>query len=125
MSALNQHAVTLLVYYGGVDMNTAAATLLYTVPSGMSLVIDHIVIKTPTATLDTASFSFGYNNPNYNDVITDGTHGLTLTGNDSYNVLPIDDGAKIGISTEGFYIIINTPQGIEAEASFDIFGYLT
>jgi len=51
MTALTDNAITKLSTTVAVNMKTAAATLLYTVPAGKSLIIDHVVVRSNSASL--------------------------------------------------------------------------
>ena len=78
MSALNENAITRLATVSSVDMNSATASLLYSVPSGKSLAVMAIVIRNPSISLTTASLSFGFNNAVYNDVFPNSTYASLI-----------------------------------------------
>ena len=48
MANLTENAITRLSTTTGVDMQTAAATTLYTVPTGKTAYITHVVIRDPS-----------------------------------------------------------------------------
>lgn len=124
MPALNKHALSLLASISGVDMNTATPTALYTVPPGVSgCIITHVVVRGASISLTTASYSFGFNDASYNDVIANGTH-TELTGNTLYTNLVAKIGAKIGVAGDILKALMNTLQGAPATAIMDVYGYL-
>lgn len=123
MAALNTLTFTRLATVAGVDMNTAAVSTLYTVPTGKSCVITHVVVRNASASLTTASYSFGFNSASFNDVIANATH-TELTGNTLYTVLPAKVGATLGGAGNAFKVLMNTLQGGAATTTMDIYGYL-
>lgn len=123
MAALKENAITLLGTTDSVDMNTATATTLYTVPTGKSCVVTHVTVRNASTNLDTASYSFGFNSASFNDVITNATH-TELTGSTLYTVLSAKTGATRGAAGDTFKVLMNTLQGGAATTSMDVFGYL-
>jgi hypothetical protein len=107
----------------GVDLNTAAATLLYTVPAGKTAIIRRVIMRNASISLTTASISFGWNSASFNNVITNATR-TALTSSALYlEILPIN-GAAIGAAAGTFKVLVNTPQGAAATCTIDVFGYL-
>lgn len=106
-----------------IDLNTAAETTLYTVPTGKSCIITRVVIRAASASLTTASISFGFNAGTDTDVIANSTY-TALTGATLYSVVNAKAGAKVGTSTGVFAVKVNTPQGSAATATVDVFGYI-
>jgi len=51
MAALNEYAITKLATVSGVDMKTAAKTTLYTIPTGKTCYVTHVVIREPSASM--------------------------------------------------------------------------
>jgi len=123
MSALNENAVTVLSRTTGVDLNSAVATELMRVPYGFKAIINSVVIYGADTSLTTASYSFGYNDPDYDNVIANATH-TELVDATVLVRLPAKAGAKIGVSGDQFKIIANTVQGAAATVSIDVLGYL-
>lgn len=123
MSRLATKSDTLLASVAGVDMNTATASTLYIVPTGKSAVITKIVIRNPSTSLTTASYSFGFTGAAYNDVIADATH-TELTGSTLYTVLSAKVGAKVGIAGDILKVLMNILQGGAATTTVEVFGYL-
>lgn len=113
----------LLSSTAGVDLNTATPSTLYTVPVGKSAVITKIVIRLASASLTTASISFGFNSAAFNDVIANATH-TELTGNTLYTVLQAKAGAKIGAAGDVLKVLANTLQGGAATVTISVYGYL-
>jgi hypothetical protein len=107
----------------GVGMNTATATSLYTVPAGRTCVVTRVVVRAASVSLTTASYSFGFTGPAYNDVIADAAH-TELTGSTLYVILTPKAGAKVGAAGETFKVLMNTLQGAAATTTMDVFGYL-
>ncbi len=107
----------------GIDMNTGTPTTLYTVPTGRSCIIDHVVVRNASTSLTTASYSFGFTSAAFNDVIADATH-TELTGNTLYTSLYAKVGAKVGVAAATFKVLMNTLQGGAAMTTMDVFGYL-
>jgi hypothetical protein len=123
MAALNENSLTKLATVTGVDMNTASAQTLYTVPISKSCVISRVVVRNASISLTTASYSFGFTAAAYNDVITGATH-TELTGNTLCTILSAIAGAKVGVASSNFSVIMNILQGAPATTTIDVFGYL-
>jgi hypothetical protein len=123
MAALNQNALTRLATVDLVDMNSGTAQTLYTVPTGKTCIISHIVVRKASTSLTTASYSFGFNSASFNDVIANATH-TELTGNTLFTNLIAKVGAKIGNAADVLKILLNTLQGGAATVSIDVYGYL-
>jgi hypothetical protein len=123
MSALNQDAITRLVTVSFVDLNTATPNLLYIIPQGKSCVVTHMVLRTASISMTTASYSVGWNSASYNDVVANATH-TELTGSTLYSVIPAKAGAKVGTSGQSLFLLANTLQGAAATITVEIFGYL-
>jgi hypothetical protein len=123
MAALNQLALPQLATVADVDMDTSTATTLYTVPSGKLALITHVVVRNASTSLDTASYSFGFNATDFNDVIANATH-TELTGNTLYSLLSAKVGAKVGVAADILKVVMNTEQGGAATTTIDVYGYL-
>jgi len=123
MAALRDNAITRLSTTTSVDMNTATATTLYTVPTGKSCIITHIVVRAASTSLTTASYSFGFNSAAFDDVVANATH-TELTGSTLYTVLIAKAGATRGVAADTFKVLMNTLQGSAATTTVDVFGYL-
>lgn len=114
---------TKLATIAAVNMNTATATLLYTVPAGKSCIITKVVVRLASVSLTTVSVSFGWTTAAWADVIANATH-TELTGNTLYTVLIPMVGAKVGVAAGTFKVLCNTLQGAAATVTIDVFGYL-
>ena len=123
MAQLNKAALTLLATVTGVDMNTASAQTLYVVPTGVSCIISHIVVRNASTSLTTAKWSYGFTGAAYNDVVADALHA-ELTGSTLYTILIAKIGSKVGIAAALFSVIMNTLQGGAATTTMDVYGYL-
>lgn len=120
---LREKADTKLATVTGIDMNSVAATPLFTVPEGKSCIITHIVIRNASIALSTADFGFGYA-AGETDVIQHGTLGTGLTAATLYRVLEAKDGAVRGAAAEILKIGVDVAQGAAATMDVDVFGYL-
>jgi hypothetical protein len=123
MSALRENAITKLAAVSGVDLNTATAQTLYTVPTGKSCIPTHIIIRSASTSLTTVSFSIGFNSASFNDVVANATH-TELTGSTLYTVLVAKNGATRGAAGDVLKLLNNTLQGGAATCTIDVFGYL-
>lgn len=123
MAALRENAITRLSTTSSVDMNTATATTLFTVPTGKSCIITHVVVRNASTSLTTASYSFGFNSASFNDVIANATH-TELTGSTLYTVLSAKVGATRGVAADTFKVLMNTLQGGVATTTMEVYGYL-
>jgi hypothetical protein len=116
---------TLLATVKNVDMNTATATTLFTVPTGRTVTITKVIVRNASTSLTTASWSYGFSSPTYNDVIADATH-TGLVNTQFQSVLPAKDAAVQGLAGSGlstFKVIMNTLQGGAATTTMDVYGY--
>lgn len=123
MAALRENAITKLATATGVDLNTATAQTLYTVPTGKSCIPTHIVIRNVSTSLTTVSFSIGFNSATYNNVVADATH-TELTGATLYTVLIAKVGATVGVAADVLKLLNNVLQGGAATCTVDVFGFL-
>ena len=113
----------LLSSTAAVDMNTATATTLYTVPTGFSCLITKVIVRLASTSLTTASYSFGYEATTFANVIANATH-TELTGNTLYTVLSPKTGSKVGTAADTFKVLMNTLQGGAATTTIDVLGIL-
>lgn len=123
MASVKDNAITRLSTTSSVDMNTATATTLFTVPTGKSCIITHVVVRNASTSLTTASYSFGFNSATFNNVIANATH-TELTGSTLYTVLIAMAGATRGVAADTFKVLMNTLQGGAATTTMDVYGYL-
>lgn len=108
-----------------VDLNTATPTTLFTMPDPNYCQITKVVLRRPSTSLTTASISFGWNSPDFHDVIADAAHTELINPN-LYTVLSPRPGAgegSVGGSGSVFKVRANTLQGAAATVTIDVFGY--
>lgn len=122
-NGLQQGGETLLASNALVDLNTATASTIYTVPTGKSAVITRIVLRLASTSLTTVSISIGFNSASFNDIIANAAH-TELTGNTLFTSLLAKIGAKIGTSAQALKLLCNTLQGGAATCTVEVFGYL-
>lgn len=119
MSALNQNAITRLASTT-VGMQTAdGAQTIYTVESGKTLYITHIIVRDPTASLAGGTdydFTGFRQTVDLSSLTTLGTDYIVLDGN---NAKYTEQSANTAIQ-----ITPNTGSTANADATIDIFGYL-
>lgn len=123
MAALRENAITKLATVTGVDLNTATAQTLYTVPTGKSCIPTHLVIRNASTNLTTVSFSIGFNSASFNDIVANATH-TELTGSTLFTVLIAKAGATRGVAADILKLLNNTLQGGAATCTIDVFGFL-
>jgi len=107
-----------------VDMNTAPAQVLYTVPAGYQCNITKVVFRNCSGSLTTASVSFGFDAGGTNVVATALHTGLTDSTHQDI-ALP-KAGAVVGVAgTNGTLSCIDSIlQGGAMTVTLDIFGVL-
>lgn len=113
----------LLVSVPGVDLNSATPNSLYTVPAAKQAIITKIVVRDASISLTTVSFSVGFNDPDFDNVIADDTH-TELSAASLYTVLQAMGGATRGTAGEVLSLLCNILQGAAATCTIDVFGYL-
>jgi hypothetical protein len=128
MSELSSYAATKLATVTGIDAKAVAATELYVVPAGKSLVVDHIVIRVTAFTVGSKSIqavaSFGANASTYDDYLNSVTY--TVAAADVFIRDGVDDSAlPIYAAGASFQVSIETGSDAGAETwAVDVFGYL-
>jgi len=128
---LKEKSISLLASKTLVDMKTAGATLLYTIPTGKSCIVTHIVVHNQTASLaGGTSYSFGTNSATYDNwdsartlaALTVTTTAQMLTPN-----LPADSADQVttvALTGTEFKMVVTTGSALAATATIDVFGYL-
>lgn len=106
-----------------VDLNTATATPLFTPPADKTCYITKVVMRNASTSLTTASVSFGWNSPDFNNVVNNATH-TEMNDAIKYTILSPKVGAEPGESDDDFSVVANTLQGAPATVDIDVFGYL-
>lgn len=119
MAALEENAIVKVATVAGVDMKTAAATTLYTVPAGKTFYPVKVVIRNNSASLaGGTSYSFtGWR----------ATVDLsTMTVTTGYRVLQSTDNTTYTASAAGaaFQITVTTGSTAACTATIDVWGYL-
>lgn len=122
-------AVTLLATVTGIDAKGVAATTLYTVPTGKSLVVDHIVIRVTGFTVGTkgvqAIASFGGNSATYDDFLNSVTYTVAAVNKFIKDRAALATVFPIYAAAAVFKISIETGSDATAETwAVDVFGYL-
>ena len=128
MSALNEYALTKLATVTGIDAKVVAATTLYTVPAGKTMIPDHIVIRVTAFTVGSkgvqAIASFGGNSATYDDFLNTVTY--TVAAADVFIRDSVEDTAVVTQSAaDVFKISIETGSDATTETwAIDLYGYL-
>lgn len=104
-----------------IDVNTAVKTTIYTVPTGKTLVVTKVVVRSASSSLTTAQFGFGFN-AGADDVIASALHA-ELTGSTLYTKLEPKVGAIVGNAADVFGIKCTVNQGEAATVTVDLFGF--
>lgn len=132
MSALNENAITRLSTTASVNLNAAADTeaSLYTVPTGKTCIVTHIVIRTMSADAASAVVTFGKTGGSCDEWRGDQTLS-GLDGTTKYTVLYLDQGtndtpeaAVLFDAADVVGVEITTPAGSASTATIEVFGYL-
>lgn len=131
MSRLIENSIGRLSSSAGCDLDAADGTekLLYTVPTGKTAIITHVVIRTLSADASTAVVTFGVTGT------ADEWRGdqalSALDGATKYVVIFCDQGTNdtpeggiLFTAGVGFYMEITTKHGVGVTATVDVFGYL-
>lgn len=124
LQALTNKATEVMLAEGVVaDLNSALPTDLYTVPGGKTAIITKIIMRGATVGLDTVQCSFGYNDPDYNDLIANGGHS-DLTSATLYEIVRPQVSAALGVAASVLKLQPNVLQGVAASVTVDVIGYL-
>lgn len=113
-----------------INAKTVAATTLYTVPTGSSLIVTNIIIRVTAFTSGGKTVhvvvTFGGNSTDFNDFIATGTY--TITANNRVILNPEYSGAAehpLYAAATNFSINITTGSNATTETwTVDVFGYL-
>ncbi|KKL65521.1 hypothetical protein LCGC14_2154140 [marine sediment metagenome] len=126
MVALNENSITRLSTTSGVDMKTVQKNTLYTVPTGKTLYVTHLVIREPSASMAGGTdydFGTGANadtwrqTVNLSSMTTSGTDYMVISGAD---VTKYTDSAAASV----FGIKVITGTTAACTATIDVFGFL-
>jgi hypothetical protein len=119
MANLNENAITKLSTTTGVDMKTAASVTLYTVPTGKTAYITHIVIRDPSASMAGGTeydFTTWKQNVDLSSLTTLGTDYIVLDCNNTKYTEQVAGTA--------FQITVVTGTTATCTATIDVFGFL-
>lgn len=113
-------AISLLGSTAGVDMKSAASTTLFTVPVGKSAAIDHLIFRSPSASL-AGGTSYSFTNWRQTVSLAANTGGAT-----KYFILNAVDNTSFTILTTGtaFQITVTTGSTLACTCTIDVMGYL-
>jgi hypothetical protein len=120
MSALNENAITKLSTTTGVDMKTAGATTLYTVPTGKTAIITGVVIRNNSASLAGGT---DYDFTGWRQTVD--LSGMTDVST-TFRVVYATENTSYTATTAGtaFQITVSTGSTAACTASIDVLGYL-
>lgn len=132
MAELKENAITLLSTTTGIDMSESTGddvqVVLYTVPSGKTAIITHVVVRNPSSSLASASsVAFGNNSATYNNWDSALTLAACTASTMAIVVVPTTAGAAaVTVCAAGteFSMLITTGAGAACTATIDVFGYL-
>lgn len=128
-AGLTMNKPTTVVYRVGtasVNVGSATAQTVYTVPTGYSFVPTRIVVHSASGTFNQGTdpvFSVGCNGTSYNDIVASATY-TTPSATTSHISLTIGAGADVCDSTEVVKVNVTTAATASTTATFDLFGYL-
>ncbi|KKN72609.1 hypothetical protein LCGC14_0408510 [marine sediment metagenome] len=126
MAELIENAIARLITVSGVDMKTAGKTNLYTVPTGKTLYVTHVVVREPSASMSGGTdydLGTGADADTWRQTIdlssmtTFGTDYMVIAGAD---VTKYTDSAAASV----FGIKVITGTTAACTATIDIFGFL-
>ena len=126
ISALNENSIARLATVSGVDMKTAGKTTLYTVPTGKTLYVTHVVVREPSASMAGGTdydIGTGANADTWRQTVdlssmtTASTDYMVISGAD---VTKYTDSAAAAV----FGIKVITGTTAACTATIDVFGFL-
>ena len=119
MAELSEYALTKVSTTTGVDMKTAAATTLYTVPAGKTFIPAMVVIRSNSASLAGGT---DYDFSTWRQTVD--LSGMTTT-TDFRVLYATDNTSYTAIAAGGtFQITVVTGSTAACTATIDVFGYL-
>lgn len=133
MSALNENSLALLSSTASVDLNTTATeTNLFTVPTGKTAIITHVVIRSLSADSTASTVSFGVSGTATEFRGTTTVHtNLDNSSTGEYGIVymnqAVDDtleGGRMIDASEVFVIKTVAAASIACTCTVDVFGYL-
>ena len=120
MAEARENLLTKVSTTTGVDMKTAAATTLYTVPPGKSFVPVMVVIRNTTASLA------GGTDYDFTGWLQTVDLSGSTTPTTTYTLLQTTTTTEFTVAVAGstFQITVNTGSTAACTATIDVFGYL-
>ena len=120
MGNLNLSAITRVSTTTGVDMKTAGATTLYTVPTGKSFIPVMVVVRNNSASLAGGN---DYDFTGWRQTVD--LSGMTAVATD-FRVLYSTENTSYTVTTAGtaFQITVSTGSTAACTATIDLWGYL-
>ena len=119
MSDIKENTISRLATVSGVDMKTAQANTLYTVPATKTAHITHTVVREPSASMAGGTdydFTQWKQTVNLSSLTTANTDYIVLDGNNTkYQDLA---------AATAFQITVNTGTTNACTATIDVFGFL-
>jgi hypothetical protein len=121
MAALNENAITLLGSKSAVDMKTAAATTIFTVPVGKVCRITHVIVRDTSASLAGGT---SYSVTNWRQTFSlaaltsAGTGFIVVRGADLAQYTEIASATAVNFT-------VTTGATAAGTATIEVFGYLT
>jgi hypothetical protein len=122
----NKSCITCLSTTTGVDMKTAGVTVLYTVPATKTLIITHVVVRNPSATLAGGTdYDFGTSSACSTWMQSVNLSTMTTATTD-FMVIANTAVTKFTTTAAGaiFAIKVSTGSTGAATCDIDLFGYL-
>jgi hypothetical protein len=121
--------ITRLATVTGINAKTVAATTLYTVPTGKTAVIDHVVIRCTAFTVGTKSIqaiaSFGGNSATWDDFLNTITYTIAAVSTHIKDRAALATVFPDYAAAATFKISIETGSDATTETwAVDVFGYL-
>lgn len=129
MASLKENAVTKLATITGIDAKSVAITSLYTVPTGKTLKVDHVVIRVTSFTAGGKSVqavaSFGGNSATYDDFLNSVTYTVAANAVFLKDSPALATAFPLYAAASIFKISIETGSDATTETwAVDVFGYL-
>ena len=126
MADLRENSIALLSSTAGVDMKTAAKTTLYTVPTGKTAYVTHVVVREPSASMAGGTdydIGTGANADTWRQTVD--LSSMTTLATD-YMVISGADVTKYtdSVAASVFGIKVITGTTAACTATIDVFGYL-
>jgi hypothetical protein len=119
--------ILLLASVDSVDLNTAATTNLYTVPTGKKMVVDHIKIRKLSANATSTVVTLGKSTAKTDFLAAQTLSNLSAAGK-AGKLMPVPNATPLAIveyaAGEIFVIDVTTAAGIACTCTADVFGTL-